>query len=792
MKRIKSLFMTVAVMCCALYAMTSCQDNIAGNRDNPLSPSEAYVQDVKTRIEGTWSADIDGLDDVDLYDMTFRFDKEGKLDVILNYFDFDKQDYLSETMAFNYDVLERTTDADGRQMEHLGVRLTQEYIDRLRQLAKEAEQEISEADLVLTDTIDFAIDSDTLYMVNDIDLSDEETRELVEEGLLSDYQAFSKGEQRRDKSTVLALLDEAKEKVLPDGNQTKTRANYPALDLAQWMKDIPDDRLVCKMAIPGAHDAGTGHMKDEWMLTLGQTQLKKLGEQWDAGCRVFDLRTRWTKGPDTTFPGLHEEGNWVYHGFLECHLMLKEALDEIIAKLEQHKTTDGVIIMIQNEDKGFDLPRAMSFLANRVAPLDFNFVSLDAKKSVNESLRLVKEKLFDKGLLAKFSETMTMKDLRGKALVVINDSVDGADYRGMEDYICLWHKKKMHTPSMSSQVKAYKEQNIYEPDENGDSDEAYAARKESEFRKMCIFNKEHPDSIYWMYNAANGYFREYKKIPDYATMAHTVYASLIADIEAYPWQRGIILQDYLGESEVFKRVHTGGLIPGGIVNFGTKVINPITSLIFGSNTIDYAAFWACYKAAKLVSKYKNTRGKQLAEAVINRNFHNEDALGDPAKLTATNGSLSWYKMSYTCLFDGRKDTKWSVTEQEKENCKYLILPGTVWFVEFQSEAAATAKSYTLTTAYDIANNPRRNGQKWRLLARLSKEQAWTRISYIDNTDRAYLQLPTTNSTDKEYMIDTPGFYKYYRLEVWNTWETNWLPAMFSKITFDLGGFRFNY
>ncbi len=55
--------------------------------------------------------------------------------------------------------------------------------------------------------------------------------------------------------------------------------------LANWMQDMEDDRLVCKMSIPGTHDTGawTGNM---WV----KTQDKNIKEQLASGIRFFDIR----------------------------------------------------------------------------------------------------------------------------------------------------------------------------------------------------------------------------------------------------------------------------------------------------------------------------------------------------------------------------------------------------------------------------------------------------------------------------------------------------------------------
>lgn len=58
-----------------------------------------------------------------------------------------------------------------------------------------------------------------------------------------------------------------------------------ATTLTNWMQDIEDNRLVCKMSIPGTHDTGA-YTGIAWV----KTQDKNIKEQLASGIRVFDIR----------------------------------------------------------------------------------------------------------------------------------------------------------------------------------------------------------------------------------------------------------------------------------------------------------------------------------------------------------------------------------------------------------------------------------------------------------------------------------------------------------------------
>ena len=78
--------------------------------------------------------------------------------------------------------------------------------------------------------------------------------------------------------------------------------------LNNWMQDIEDNRLVCKMSIPGTHDTGA-YTGNAWV----KTQDKNIEQQLNSGIRFFDIRLVHQNGVlklchgshifDTTFVG---------------------------------------------------------------------------------------------------------------------------------------------------------------------------------------------------------------------------------------------------------------------------------------------------------------------------------------------------------------------------------------------------------------------------------------------------------------------------------------------------------
>lgn len=107
------------------------------------------------------------------------------------------------------------------------------------------------------------------------------------------------------------------------------------------MAHIADNTRLCRMSIPGTHDAGTGNGFDGLSVLIGslaaKTQDLDLAAQWDAGVRAFDLR-----------PALKNGNLKIYHGIVETKLTFDAALSTICQKLAANPSECAIVLM-QNE-----------------------------------------------------------------------------------------------------------------------------------------------------------------------------------------------------------------------------------------------------------------------------------------------------------------------------------------------------------------------------------------------------------------------------------------------------------
>lgn len=121
---------------------------------------------------------------------------------------------------------------------------------------------------------------------------------------------------------------------------------------ADWMARLDDSRRVCRVSIPGTHDACTGYgfLPEDTLLgnKIARTQELNISQQWAAGVRAFDLR------PDVRNMGDTTRVLQVYHGAFATRQTFAGVFDVLRDSLRQHPTEFAVIIMQHERNDGRD------------------------------------------------------------------------------------------------------------------------------------------------------------------------------------------------------------------------------------------------------------------------------------------------------------------------------------------------------------------------------------------------------------------------------------------------------
>ena len=115
---------------------------------------------------------------------------------------------------------------------------------------------------------------------------------------------------------------------------------------ADWMKDVPDDKSLDAVAIPGTHDSATAYVELPFFM---RCQSLTVEEQLNTGYRYLDIRLN------------EENGKLVfYHSFAKCKtglwpwasaLELEAVLEMVYSFLENHPT-ETVLFVVKQEGSG--------------------------------------------------------------------------------------------------------------------------------------------------------------------------------------------------------------------------------------------------------------------------------------------------------------------------------------------------------------------------------------------------------------------------------------------------------
>jgi len=798
------MFAAILAICGTMTTLTSCSEKT----DNPVPvpPSNIEDEEVADLLKGSWIYDIDGDPDVDFMGATYTFGDEGKVTAGFYYFDKNKDDYLTADLGFTYRALS-SVQAGSRKLHQIIMSPTAETLKELH----------LDGSPSLTDTLFVEVIGKKLRLMEDVD----EAEPYVYEGVTYDFATvFKRGTvdvSSFDKAKVkefiaqikkeMAVLEEQNAQQTRSASKAKTRfASSTGRDLSKWMKDIPGSTKVRDLMLPGSHDSGTYGLRGVYMTTFGKTQIEGLESQFDFGCRVFDLRTRSVKKNG-------EFDNYIFHDMMDCQTSLEDALYNIKMSLNDNPS-EGVIITIKCE--GNQVSNAINDFTdwldeNVYSKVDFlgkapktllkefmnkffsntglvkvDYTGLSKARTTDRTVELVKNMFHGSGMLAQFKSDMTMDDLRGKALVILQDyETPHSGWEGLDDYIALSKNNKFFTPNEKVSV-GVKEQNNWDQEED-QSQDAYVVEKSKQFKDMLQESTKPENADKWIVNACNGYFRDGGTcFPDYVTYASRTYPLMLADVETTPGCRGICILDYVGQEYVdhayLLKVFTGWR---AIKDFAAAAVGAIA----GKSAPFIQMFTANYWAAINDCPNRNTNARQLMEAMIERNFTNGEIRNRDRQIIPTGGAYTKRSESYEKLFDDDRNTKWCVDEDDKDWNGHFM-DDKIWACEFHTVAPVSPIGYTLYAGNNAKRYPKRNPRKWGLLAKLNKNDKWTKISWREyDKDGGRYAVPAEDLKPTKMIPFNADWthlpkMQYFRFEVYSNLGDDYLQLSEFVLNYD--------
>ena len=170
---------------------------------------------------------------------------------------------------------------------------------------------------------------------------------------------------------------------------TTLQLSAEKIDYTRWMARLDDATPITQLSVPGTHDTGTGNgFTDEWKelgKTFGTTQDCSLEQQLASGIRAFDLR------PAVASDGAHLN---IFHGVMKTNLNYEDAIHTLIRFVTANSTEFAFVVM-RHEDDGDNGSKEWG----RIMEAFLNSPEV-------------------KSHIADYSPSLTVKDVRGKIIVL--------------------------------------------------------------------------------------------------------------------------------------------------------------------------------------------------------------------------------------------------------------------------------------------------------------------------------------------------------------------------------------
>ena len=299
-----------------------------------------------------------------------------------------------------------------------------------------------------------------------------------------------------------------------------TDPDKPQVAATNWMTLLDDNTKVALLTIPGTHDAATSTCS-----AMGKCQTLTIPQQLECGVRAFDLRP--TMDNNTTL------GN-IYHTILDTGVSMADAMTYFDNFLKAHPG-EGIIVLMRYESE-----RQI-----------FGSISEDYYKSAMKNF-LWDNKIYQSRMAA-FNKSMTMKDLRGRILIISRN--DLSPVSTFETAYTQWS----HSNSVGEALYIYGTgglgriyvQDMYSTAQNGNSSEAdFLAKKKELVCKLLDITVpfREGDQNNWVINYCSGYAGSALASDSYAKNAASTNPAALEHIRANTGKgfTGIVMMDYAG------------------------------------------------------------------------------------------------------------------------------------------------------------------------------------------------------------------------------------------------------
>lgn len=168
-----------------------------------------------------------------------------------------------------------------------------------------------------------------------------------------------------------------------------------AIDYMNWMQALDDNLFLSRLSIPGSHDAATSSCSSSGLTGSAHTQTYTIAQQLEHGVRMFDLRPAWN-GKDMV----------IYHGIVSTDVKFDDALTTLCNFLKAHPK-EFLFVIMRHEDDSEGSSEKSQWPAE-----------------MQKCLSAKSQYIID------YSPTLTVRDMRGKLLVMSRNTYNGGPIGG--------------------------------------------------------------------------------------------------------------------------------------------------------------------------------------------------------------------------------------------------------------------------------------------------------------------------------------------------------------------------
>ena len=288
-----------------------------------------------------------------------------------------------------------------------------------------------------------------------------------------------------------------------------------AIDYLDWMQALDDNLFLSRLSIPGSHDAATSSCSSSGLTGSAHTQTYTIAQQLEHGVRMFDLRPAWN-GKDMI----------IYHGVVSTGVKFNDALTTLCDFLRAHPQEFLFVIMRHEDDGESDSQKA------------------EWANQMGKYLASKKQYIID------YSPTLTVKEMRGKLLVMSRNTYEGGPIGG---YLNGGGDNSVYDRTLSGTSGAYmymSTQDMYDVAASGQ-----LAKKVTAIKSMLA--RSIGEKEYRLYlNHASGYskktsifgytFSSYEGVQE---CARTCNKAFIDYMKGKKGPMGFVLMDFAGDDE---------------------------------------------------------------------------------------------------------------------------------------------------------------------------------------------------------------------------------------------------